>query len=57
MANQINSLVGTGAEFYADSIVVTDGEALGDLTGGCDPDQAQPDRNAHPETRRRPDST
>lgn len=29
MANQINSLVGLGSEFYADKIVVTDGEAFG----------------------------
>jgi len=29
MANQINSLVGMGAEFYADRVVVTDGEAFG----------------------------
>jgi len=29
MANQINGLVGMGTEFYADKIVVTDGEAFG----------------------------
>jgi putative ABC transport system permease protein len=29
MANKINHLVGMGAEFYADRIVVTDGEAFG----------------------------
>ena len=29
MANQINGLVGMGAEFYADKIVVTDGVAFG----------------------------
>jgi len=29
MANQINSLVGLGAEFYDDKIVVTDGEPFG----------------------------
>jgi putative ABC transport system permease protein len=29
MANQINGLVGMGSEFYADKIVVTDGEAFG----------------------------
>ena len=29
MANKINDLVGQGAEFYADRIVVTDGEAFG----------------------------
>lgn len=29
MANRINDLVGTGAEFYADKVVVTDGEAFG----------------------------
>lgn len=29
MANQINSLVGLGSEFYSDKIVVTDGEAFG----------------------------
>ena len=28
MANQINSLVGMGSDFYADKIVVTDGEAF-----------------------------
>jgi putative ABC transport system permease protein len=29
MANQINGLVGMGSDFYADKIVVTDGEAFG----------------------------
>ncbi len=29
MANQINGLVGLGTEFYADKIIVTDGEAFG----------------------------
>ena len=29
MANQINGLVGMGSAFYADKIVVTDGEAFG----------------------------
>src|SRR6266540_914442 len=29
MANKINGLVGMGSEFYADKIVVTDGEAFG----------------------------
>ena len=29
MANQINGLVGSGSEFYADKIVVTDGAAFG----------------------------
>jgi ABC-type antimicrobial peptide transport system permease subunit len=29
MANQINGLVGMGSDFFADKIVLTDGEAFG----------------------------